>query len=278
MLTSSSATPSRARTNRRARKAALPLPSRPAPEPSADRPVDQFPCEPWFHPPAAEEPGEHLTAVPVPAAAAAGAVDHVQDQVAGGAFPQDPLVLDGRHVQGVRVEPPGEALRPLAPLAQRGGDAGDRLLRGGDRMHRAAPVPDRPAVEVPFVVRPAPAHGPDAVAPDEGVRHGVGPGFGLAPAPGSRLWAVGGDAGPGRHPPGERQRFDLPHRRRTVEGVAGGVHLVPAQRTGRQIAYHRARLPRAGGTWSSELTPAAVRGTGHHPVPARRFSRGSAAG
>ncbi|TQJ46471.1 hypothetical protein FBY34_5857 [Streptomyces sp. SLBN-115] len=84
--------------------------------------VDQLLCKVGSDAPAAEEPGERLTAMSVPAAATAGAVDDLQDQVSGGALPQDPLALDLGPVQRVRVEPPDEALQPLAPLAQRRAD------------------------------------------------------------------------------------------------------------------------------------------------------------
>jgi hypothetical protein len=75
-------------------------------EPSADRLVDQILRDIGCDSPVAEEPREHLAAMPVPAAAAARTVGHLQDQISSGAFPQDPLVSDIDQLRRVRLEPP----------------------------------------------------------------------------------------------------------------------------------------------------------------------------
>ncbi len=205
----------------------------PALESAADRPRHQMLGVVGPDAPAAEEPFEHLMAVPVPAAAAAGPVGDVQNQVAGGAVPQDPLVVDAGQVQRVGLEPCGQALQPLAPLAQPRGHTVEGLVHSGDRVLGAAPAADRSSVEVPLVVRPPPSGDPAAVVLGQGVRHGLGPGSGLVPAPlvqgGPVTRRYVGTAG---HPLGRPERSDHPRRRLAVERMTGGIHLVPGQIAG----------------------------------------------
>src|SRR6185437_6593553 len=215
--------------------------------------INKLLCDVRRNAPAAQEPSEYLTTVPIPAAAASGAIGHVQDQIARGPLPQDALIVGSRQVQGARLKPCGQALQPSAPFAQRLSYARERLLWGRYRIPRAAPAPDRTAIEVSLVVRPAPAQDPAAVGLCQSVRHGIGPRLRLVVTPCPHFRTSDGDVGAMRNTLRRPERTNHLRRRAAVERMTARGHLIPAQKDRGQIVNHDASLSRPPANGSTEF-------------------------